>query len=367
MILDATHASTQVAIIGAGLAGLNAARLLHRGGVSFQLFEARERPGGRILTLNEQGQTDGDGFDLGPSWFWPDFQPGLSELVTELGLKSFRQQSSGDALYEGSVNERPERFAGSQQEPHSMRLVGGSASLIDALIRDLPPHRLHFGTKVTEMMLTDRDVTLKVSSSRGTEQFVAGIAIAALPPRLLSSTITFHPQPEPSTLQLWNGTPTWMAPHAKFFAIYDRPFWRNAGLSGAAQSMVGPLVEIHDATTASGRPALFGFVGVPAKRRVSVGTEAIVSSCCRQLVRLFGSDAAAPRSTLYTDWANDPFTAAPLDLTSAGHPRDGIEHWISGPWQSRLFFAGSETSSANAGYLAGAVLASQRAVQQILR
>lgn len=30
------------------------------------------------------------------------------------------------------------------------------------------------------------------------------------------------------------------------FAIYDRPFWREAGLSGTAQSMVGPLAEIHD-------------------------------------------------------------------------------------------------------------------------
>lgn len=47
---------TQVAIVGAGLAGLNAARPLHRAGIDFMLFEARDRPGGRILTAGEDGQ-----------------------------------------------------------------------------------------------------------------------------------------------------------------------------------------------------------------------------------------------------------------------------------------------------------------------
>ena len=37
-----------------------------------------------------------------------------------------------------------------------------------------------------------------------------------------------------------------MAPHAKFFAIYNQPFWRASGLSGTAQSMVGPMVEYFE-------------------------------------------------------------------------------------------------------------------------
>ena len=82
---------TQVAIIGGGLAGLHAAHLLHRAGISFQLFEARDRLGGRILTVDEAGRADEDGFDLGPSWFWPDMQPGLGDLVDELSLGTFAQ------------------------------------------------------------------------------------------------------------------------------------------------------------------------------------------------------------------------------------------------------------------------------------
>jgi monoamine oxidase len=75
---------TTVAIIGAGLAGLNAARLLHRAGVDFHLFEARDRVGGRILTVDELGALADDGFDLGPSWFWPQMHPVMGELIDEL-------------------------------------------------------------------------------------------------------------------------------------------------------------------------------------------------------------------------------------------------------------------------------------------
>jgi len=57
--------SAQVLVIGGGLAGLTAARALHRAGVGFQLIEARERLGGRILSTDATG--DGMGpFDLGP-------------------------------------------------------------------------------------------------------------------------------------------------------------------------------------------------------------------------------------------------------------------------------------------------------------
>ena len=73
---------TRVAILGGGLAGLNAARLLHNAGISFQLFEARDRLGGRILTVDETGHPAEGGFDLGPSWFWPQLQPAIGSLVT---------------------------------------------------------------------------------------------------------------------------------------------------------------------------------------------------------------------------------------------------------------------------------------------
>jgi monoamine oxidase len=157
-----------------------------------------------------------------------------------------------------------------------------------------------------------------------------------------------------------------MAPHAKFVALYDRPFWCEAGLSGTAQSLVGPLVEIHDATTASGQAALFGFVGVPAERRATAGRDAIVSASVRQLARLFGPQAGKPRATLFKDWAADPLTATDDDQVAGGHPSPDRRPWVNGRWRDHISMAGSETSASDPGYLAGAVDAAERAVADIL-
>ena len=101
----------QVAILGGGLAGLNAARLLRRAGVDFVLYEARDRLGGRILSGDEAGAPSEDGFDLGPSWFWPETQPGIAALVAELGLPVFAQASEGEMLFERSAREPARRHA----------------------------------------------------------------------------------------------------------------------------------------------------------------------------------------------------------------------------------------------------------------
>ena len=359
---------TQVAIVGAGLAGLNAARLLRRAGIDFLLFEARDRAGGRILSAGETGQPDEDGFDLGPSWFWPGMQPPIGDLVAELGLPAFGQHSEGDVVFERMSREAPHRFPGMRQEPQSMRLAGGTAALIRALMRDLAPDSLHFEARVAGLRLTGGGVELSVHHTDGRrETMCAAQIIAALPPRILAAAVQFDPAPEPQTLQRWQDTPTWMAPHAKVFAIYDRPFWRDAGLSGTAQSMVGPLVEIHDATTASGRAALFGFVGIGAQQRATLGEDALVTACVQQLVRIFGPQAAHPRATLYKDWAADPLTATTCDWFSAGHPDGAGGDWAPGPWRERLTLAGSETSPREAGYLAGAVEASRLAVDAVTK
>ncbi len=353
---------TQVAIIGAGLAGLNAARLLHRAGVDFMLFEARNRPGGRILTLNAPGETDEDGFDLGPSWFWPQMQPAIAALVDELGLARFAQNSEGDVIFERMSREGAHRFSGLRQEPQSMRLAGGSAALVRAVIRELPAERIRFDAPVAGLQLTEAGVELTL---RDGETVQAKQVIAALPPRLLAETVRFDPPQEAETLRLWRDTPTWMAPHAKFFAVYDRPFWREAGLSGTAQSMVGPLVEIHDATLASGGAALFGFVGLGADQRASLGEEALTKAAIQQFARIFGPEAAKPKTTLYKDWAADPLTATDADIHSAGHP-GGAANWVGEPWRARLTLAGSETAQSEAGYLSGAVEASTRAASDVM-
>lgn len=363
---DFEVSEARIAIVGAGLAGLYAARLLQAAGLDYVVLEARDRLGGRILTANEAGLPDDDGFDLGPSWFWPHVQPAIGALVEELGLATFVQNSDGDVILERMSRESAQRYQGQAQDPQSLRLVGGSGALVRALADGLPSAALRLNTRVTALALTADGVQISQAHSDGeTGVIQAGCVIAALPPRLLEASVAFAPALPPAVASRWRETPTWMAPHAKFFAIYDRPFWRDAGLSGTAQSMVGPMVEMHDATTASGTAALFGFLGVGAEARASLGEAALTRACLDQFVRIYGPEARTPRATLFKDWAADPLTAAAADRGSGHVVPDGSE-WVSGPWRDRLVLAGSETSSSEAGYLAGAILAGRRAAEQIV-
>lgn len=357
---------TSVAILGGGLSGLYAARCLQKAGIDFQLLEARERFGGRILTTDPAGQWSADGFDLGPSWFWPDMHPRMAGIARDLKLQAFAQYSEGDVVIDRSPLEAPQRFPALRQEPVSMRFAGGTGAIVSALLDHLPQDRLHPGSPVTGLAINREGVALTVSGQDRARRMEALQVIVALPPRLAASTISFVPELGPGTHDLWRRTATWMAPHAKFFALYDQPFWRDAGLSGTAQSRVGPLVEIHDATSASGAAALFGFIGLDRAKREAAGEGRITAASIAQLARLFGARAAQPRATLIKDWAADPLTATENDQTAEGHPAPHHGYWISGPWAARLSLAGSETSATDPGYLAGALDAAERAAAEVL-
>jgi monoamine oxidase len=356
-----------VLVVGGGLAGLCAARLLRANGIDFQLREARERLGGRILSADASGEPSTDGFDLGPSWFWPGMQPAMAALVSELGLATFPQSSDGDVVFQRMSRETPQRYRGMRHEPESMRLVGGTAALVTAMAATLHPECLRLHSRLTHLTLADDMVDARLVGANGAEETMrASRVILALPPRLIAATVTFVPDLDAATVSRWRATPTWLAPHAKVFALYERPFWRDAGLSGAAQSMVGPLVEIHDATTASGQAALFGVVGSPATQRTAMGKEAIVKAALRQLVTLFGPEAGAPRATIFKDWAADALTATAEDQTAGAHPLADADAWVHGAWGERISLAGSETSPTEPGYLAGAIHAAERAVAELL-
>ncbi|MDB6453700.1 FAD-dependent oxidoreductase [Falsirhodobacter sp. 20TX0035] len=353
--------SSNILIVGGGLAGLTAAVRLNRAGLSVRLLEARDRLGGRIHSVDASGAPSADGFDLGPSWFWPETQPSLAALIAELGLQAFPQNSEGDVLFHRMSREAPRRFRNSEAAAPSLRLAGGTLALIRALAAQLPEGTVRLNAPVRQIALTDTGVAVTVDA----EVLEADRVLLALPPRLAEATLRFIPTLDAASALRWKRTPTWMAPHAKVFALYDHPFWREAGLSGTAQSMAGPLMEIHDATTASGKAALFGFVGMPAEQRARVGKDAILSGALAQFQRLFGEEAGRPVATLYKDWAADPLTATPDDQVG-GMLTPDPQGWVGGPWQHRLLMAGSETSPVEPGYLAGAVEAAQRAVAEVL-
>ena len=160
-----------------------------------------------------------------------------------------------------------------------------------------------------------------------------------------------------------------MAPHAKYVAVYDAPFWQKQGLSGAARSAQGPMVEIHDASDVSvlgGSGALFGFIGVPASARQSISEELLKLHCRVQLVRLFGAEAENPKREYLKDWAQEPLTATAADVSADGqHASAPMSEATSGVWKNCLIGIGSEWSMQFSGYLAGAIDAASIGVKNL--
>lgn len=359
-----TDTPLRIAIVGGGLAGLLAAVLLQQQGVrDVVLFEARDRIGGRILTAGADGAfadptlAASDRFDLGPSWFWPAMQPQFDELVHALGLQRVAQFEDGDVMVERAGTQPPVRVRGQSDGAGSVRLAGGIASLVAALSARLDPGCVRTGEAVRRLRRVDGQVALDVETASGEVRvWHAEQVLLALPPRLAERSITFDPPLPPELARRWSDTSTWMAPHAKYVAVYDTPFWRDQGLSGAARSGRGPMAEIHDASVPGGPAALFGFVGVPATVRRGVREDVLRTHCRAQLVRLFGERAATPRADVLKDWALDPFTATAEDAESGGqHASAPPKAAQDGPWAGRLTGIGSEWSRDFPGYLAGAV------------
>ncbi|EEE35924.1 amine oxidase family, flavin-containing [Rhodobacteraceae bacterium KLH11] len=347
---------TQTLIIGAGLSGLSLAAQLEEQDQKYLLVEARDRPGGRILSERFEGAS----FDMGPAWFWPG-QPRIAALIERLGLGWFEQYSAGALSFEDESG-RVERGRGFSSMQGSYRMQGGLAALTDALAAQIPQQNLLLSTPVTALTRSATGVT---ATTRSGQAIHAGKVVLALPPRIASS-ILFSPNLPRETQAAMTGIATWMAGQAKALAIYDIPFWRTAGLSGDAMSRRGPMVEIHDASPANGGPyALFGFIGLPPQARQD--EQRLRQAVQEQLVRLFGPDAEAPKALLLKDWAFDPCTSVVADQQPVyAHPQYGLPQAMANIWGNQLIFSGTEVAPQFGGYLEGALEAAENALIRVV-
>jgi monoamine oxidase len=107
MSVDSPQNDADVIVVGAGLAGLVAARELEAKGLSVIVCEARDRVGGRLL--NEPLPIGDQVTEIGGEWVGPT-QYKINALADELGLQRHATYDEGDNLIDW--NGKPVRYEG---------------------------------------------------------------------------------------------------------------------------------------------------------------------------------------------------------------------------------------------------------------
>ncbi len=456
-----------VAIVGAGLAGLVAARRIAAAGARPLVVEARDRVGGRLLN-EEIG--DGKVVEVGGQWIGPT-QDRIAALAAELGVGTFPTHDEGRHLiemagrrtsYEGPLTDArvglvrdlaraisplalvdleqararldrmarqvpleepwmaPEAASWDSQtfatwvrrnthteaarslfelateavwaaEPSDVSLLhvlfythsgsgfnslvgtgggaqqdrfhGGSQRLALLMAEQLGAEQLRLGAPVRAIEHGAGGVILHADGPSG-PAVRARRAIVAVPPTL-AGRIAYDPPLSAQRDQLTQRMPQGTV--IKTMAVYQRPFWREEGLSGQATSDVGPARVVFDNSPPDGSPGvLLGFLeGRLARqwgaRPAGERRDAVLAGHAR----LFGERAARPERFVERVWAEEEWTRGCYGclMTPGGWTEYGraLRAPIGG-----LHWAGAETATVWNGYMDGAVRSGERAAGEVL-
>ena len=391
--MSSLPSTVDVAIIGAGAAGLGAATTLKDCGLSVIVLEARDRIGGRAHTIMAAPDV---AFDVGCGWLHSADKNNFVAIAERLGfeinkdLPPWRERSYGEAFPQqdreefiralDEFYERAEKAAerarlAGRDEPANRYLEAGNRwnPMIDAIstyvngaeldrvsILDMDAYedtninwrvRRGYGALVAAdgaacplalncvvTLIDHSGKRLRIETSRGT--LTADKAIVTVPTNLMADeSLRFHPA-LPAKVDAARGLPLGLADKVTL-ALADPEALPKEGNLRAA-TMRTEMGTFH--LRPFGQPCIEGFFGGRYARQLEdAGDGAIAAASIDAIAGLLGNDFRRRlRPLAESRWAHDPFARGSYSHALPGHAGDRAV--LAAPVDGRLFFAGEATS-----------------------
>jgi len=381
--------SVDVAIIGAGAAGLGAAHALKDSGLSVIVLEARDRVGGRAHTILA---APGIIFDAGCGWLHSADKNSFVKIARQLNFEidttrpPWREQSFDtafpyserqdfiaalDAFYDRAEqaaisggDDAADKYLepGNRWNPmiHAISTYVNGCELDQVSIQDMQAYedtginwrvRRGYGALMTaygapcplalntEVTLIDHSgMRVRVETSRG--RLTATKVIITVPTNLIADeAIRFHPA-LPAKVAAARGLPLGVDDKVMLALTDPDALPKDGNLRGA--SMRTAMGSFH--LRPFGQPCIEGFFGGTFARELEdAGDGAFAAESIDQIVALLGSDFRRKLKPLAESrWARDPFARGAYSHALPGHAGDRAV--LAAPVDGRLFFAGEATS-----------------------
>lgn len=240
------------------------------------------------------------------------------------------------------------------------RVKGGMQSLADRMAEPFISS-IRLNQAVTSIEQSEKDV---VVSGNGFSCRARKV-IVAIPPAVISR-ICFEPALHLKKRQLLQKLSVGIV--GKVFGVYDRPFWRDKQFSGqVVADEHAPFQTIFDASPEAGEyGVLLAFcIAGRARQFFSLPEKERENLALQTFTRYFGKPAATP--LFYRDhcWADEEWSQGCYATLYPTGAWTAYRNELAQPVQ-HIYWAGTETASRWYGYIEGAVIAGERAADEVM-